>query len=92
MKLRIIWNKIKPLDYKENPIGSLKLEIYFWIALISLISYISGSAETFNMVFNLGLVYIPFWLVIIFGIITWMRISILITKHLKIKDDFGHEM
>lgn len=92
MKLRIIWNKIKPLDYKENPIGSLKLEIYFWIALISLISYISGSAETFSMIFNLGLVYIPFWLVIIFGIIVWVRISILITKHLKIKDDFGHEM
>jgi hypothetical protein len=92
MKFKIIWNKINPLDYKENPIGSLKLEIYFWVALISLISYISGSVETFNMIFNLGLVYIPFWLVIIFGIITWMRISILITRYLKIKDDFGHEM
>lgn len=92
MKLRTIWNKIKPLDYKENHIGYLKLEIYFWIALISLISYISGSAETFNMIFNLGFVYIPFWLVIIFGIITWVRISILITRYLKVKNDFGHEM
>ena len=70
MKLRTIWDKIKPLDYKKNPIGSLKLEIYFWVALISLISYISGSTETFNMIFNIGLFHLPFWLIIIFGIIT----------------------
>ena len=85
MKFRIIWDKMKPLDYKENPIGSLKLEIYFWIALISLISYISGSAETFNMIFNVSLFHISYWLIIILRIVSWSRISILITRHLKEK-------
>lgn len=89
MKSRTIWDKIKPLDYKKNPIGSLKVEIYFWIALISLISYISGSKETFNMIFNIDLFNLPFWLVIILGIIIWSRISILITKYLKEKDKHG---
>lgn len=88
MKLRIIWDKIKPLDYKKNPIGSLKLEIYFWIAFISFLSYISGSAEIFNMVYGKDYIFhIKYLVVIIISVLSWMRLATMISRYLKDKNE-----
>ena len=81
--MKNLWNKIKPLDYKKNPIGSLKLEISFWINGLILLSYFSGSVETIKIVANIDVSVFPFWVIIILGIIGWSRISTLITRHLK---------
>lgn len=88
MKLKIFWDKIKPLDYKKNPIGSLKLELYFWIVLISFLSYISGSAEIFNIIYGKEYIFhIKYWIVIIISVISWMRLAIMISRHLKEKNE-----
>lgn len=84
--MKNLWNKIKPLDYKKNPIGSLKLEISFWINGLIVLSYLSGSVETVKIVTNIDVFVFPFWVIIVLGIIGWYRISILITRHLKEKD------
>ena len=50
-KLKLLWNKIKPLDYSKNPIGSLKLEVLFWLSLI----YLSTTFTTlFEIIFIFG--------------------------------------
>ena len=75
MKLKMIWNKIKPLDYQKNPIGALKLEIFFWMCLI----YIAATyTALFEALYVLELVnyYFPNWIIILLVIISWCRIAI----------------
>lgn len=75
MKLKEIWYKINPLDYQKNPIGALKLEIFFWLSLI----YITATyTALFEALYVLELVnhYFPNWIIILLVIISWCRIAI----------------
>ena len=74
-KLKLLWNKIKPLDYSKNPIGSLKLEVLFWLSLI----YLSTTFTTlFEIIFIFGYTnfYISNWTCIILVFIAWYRIAL----------------
>lgn len=82
-KLKLLLNKIKPLDYSKNPIGSLKLEVLFWLSLIYL------STTLFEIIFIFGYTnfYISNWTCIILVFIAWYRIAlklnIFIDKEIK---------
>lgn len=84
--MKNLWDKIKPLNYIKNPIGSLKLEISFWINGLIILSYFSGSVETIKIITNIDVFVFPFWVVVILAIVCWLRISTLVSKHLKEKD------
>jgi hypothetical protein len=74
-KFNMLWNKINPLDYEKNPIGALKLEIFFWLSLIYITSTYTTLFEALY-VLEFANYYIPNWIIILLVIISWCRIAI----------------
>lgn len=73
-------NKIKPLDYKNSPNGSFKVEIMFHLAYLVLLSYISGSTFIINKVYKQNIFEIPFEIVFLLMLLSWIRLALVVNK------------
>ena len=78
--MKKLWNKIKPLDYTNSPIGSFKVEIMFHLSYLVLLAYISGTTFVFNSIYVNKVFEIPFEIVFLLMLISWIRIALIINK------------
>lgn len=83
-KKRTFWDKIKPLEYEVNPIGSFKVELMFWIAFMSLLNYISGSTLILKQHHD-NIYHIPYFVCFFISLIMWARLSTLVSIYFKEK-------
>ena len=78
--MKKLWNKIKPLDYTNSPNGSFKVEIMFHLSYLVLLAYISGTTFVFNSIYVNKVFEIPFEIVFLLMLISWIRIALIINK------------
>lgn len=88
VKLKNFLNKIKPLNYEDNPIGSLKLELFFWMLIGVTVSYISGNFIGLIRILEGVNYFSMYYVFVIIMIIGWCRLSIKISRYLKVKRRF----
>lgn len=84
--MKRLLNKIKPLDYKNSPIGSLKVEIMFHLSYLVLLAYISGTTYVFNKAYTNNIFEVYFEFVFILMLFSWCRLAYLISTFVKEKD------
>lgn len=75
--------KLKIIDYVNNPIGSFKLETFFWLSIIALYSYSSAMVSIMLSPSNIIIENIPFMTIIFLLILIWIRISNIYTKYIN---------
>lgn len=85
--MKKLLNKIKPLDYKNSPIGSLKVEVMFHLSYLVLLSYISGSSFVFNKAYTNDIFEIPFEVVFLLMLLSWIRLSLKLNSFNKEKEE-----
>lgn len=74
--------KLKIIDYVNNPIGSFKLEAFFWLSIVALYSYSSAIISIMLRPSNVVIENIPFMTIIVLLILIWIRISNIYTKYI----------
>ena len=74
--------KLKIIDYVNNPIGSFKLEAFFWLSIVALYSYSSAIISIMLRPSNVVIENIPFMTIMVLLTLVWIRISNIYTKYI----------